>query len=106
MQYDKKNIFSLLSDLILIKSLPEGTKVLRSLIATNNKKGDCYDAWKFVARQFENGSYHIKGIDFDESYIPVANADSFIIKFSITSMHRLTATVLYVSNTSMFKSPY
>ena len=41
---------------------------------------------------------HIKCIDFDKSYIPVAHADSFIINIAIASMHRLTARNLDVSN--------
>ena len=46
-QYDKNKNVSLLSDPIPIKSLPEGTKVLRSLIAPSIKEGDCSDAWHF-----------------------------------------------------------
>ena len=49
-QYDKNKNFSLLSAPIPIKYLPEGTKILQSLIAPSIKEGDCYDAWKFVAR--------------------------------------------------------
>ena len=72
----KKNInVSLLYALIPIKYLPEGTKVLRSLIAPIIKEGDFYDAQKFVARQCENWSYHIKSIDFYQSYSAVAHAD-------------------------------
>ena len=40
----------------------------------------------------------MKGIDFDQSYSPVANTDSFRINIGIASMHRLTARVLDVSN--------
>ena len=63
-KYDKKKNVSLLSAPTPIKSLPEGTKVLRSLIATSIKECYCYDAWKFVARHCANGSSQIKGIDF------------------------------------------
>ena len=49
-----------------MKSLPDGTKFLRSLIASSIKEGDCSDAWKFVAHHCENGSSHIKGIDLDQ----------------------------------------
>ena len=66
-QYDKNYVFSLLSIPIPIKSLTEGTKVLRSLIAPSIKEGDCSDAWKFVARHRANGSSQIKGIYFDKS---------------------------------------
>ena len=45
-----------------------------------------------------NGSSQIKGIDFDQSYSPVAHADSSRINIAIASMHRLTARILYVSN--------
>ena len=97
-QYGKNKNVSLLSDLIPIKSLPEGTKVLRSLIDYSIKEGDCSDAWKFVARHCENWSSQIKGIDFDQSYSPVAHAESFRINIAMASMHRLTAKILYVSN--------
>ena len=63
-QYDKNKNVSLLSAPIPIKSLPKGKKFLRSLIAPSIKEGDCYDAWKFVARHCANGSYQIKGIAF------------------------------------------
>ena len=48
-QYDKNKNGSLLSATIIIKYLPEGTKVLCSLIAPSIKVGDFSDAWKFVA---------------------------------------------------------
>ena len=51
-QYENNKNVSLLSAPIPIKSLPEGTKFLRSLIAPSIKEGDCSDAWKFVARHF------------------------------------------------------
>ena len=52
-KYDKNKNISLLSAPIPIKSLPKGTKVLRSLIATSIKEGDCSDGWKFVAQHFD-----------------------------------------------------
>ena len=97
-QYDKNKNVSLLSAPIPIKSLPEGKKVLRPLIAPSIKEVDCSDAWKCVARHCANKSSQIKVIDFDQSYSPVANADSFRINISIASMHRLTARILDVSN--------
>ena len=99
-QYDKNKNFSLLSDPIPIKSLPEGTEVLRSIIAPSIKEGDCSDAWKFVARHCANGGSQIKGIYFDQSYSPVAHADSFRINIAIAYMHGLTAIILDVSNAS------
>ena len=66
-QYDKNKNVSLLSTTIPIKSLFEGTKVLRSLIAPSIKEGDCSDACKFVGRNCANGISHTKGIDFDQS---------------------------------------
>ena len=36
---------------------------------------------------------------FNNSYGPVAHSDSFIINIAIVDMHRLTATIFYVSNT-------
>ena len=86
------------SDPTPIKSLPEEKELLCSLIAPSIKEGDCSDAWKFVARHCANGSSQIKGIDFDQSYSPVAHAYSFRINISIESMHRLTAIILDVSN--------
>ena len=65
-QCDKNKNVSLLSAPIPMKYLPKGTKFLRSLIAPSIKEGDCSDAWKFVARHFENGSSRIKGIYFDQ----------------------------------------
>ena len=93
-----KNI-GLLSAPIPIKSLPEGKQFLRSLISPSIKKNDCSDAWKFVARHCANRSSRIKGVDFDQSYIPVAHADSFRVNIYIAYMHRLTARILDVSNT-------
>ena len=52
-------------DTMPIKSLHSGTKVLRSLITTIIKEGDCYDAWEFVTRHCSNGISHIQGIEFD-----------------------------------------
>ena len=97
-QYEKNKIVSLLSAPIPIKPLPEGTKVLRSLIALSIKEGDCSDAWIFVASNCGNRSSQIKGIDFDQSYSPVAHTDSFRINIAIASMNRLTVRILYVSN--------
>ena len=54
--------------------------------------------WKFVARHCANGISHIKGIDVDQSYSPLAHADSFRIKIAIESIHRLTDRILDVSN--------
>ena len=44
-QYDKNKHFILLSAPIPIKSLPEETKVLHSLITPIVKEGGCSDAW-------------------------------------------------------------
>ena len=64
-KYDKNRKVSLLYGPIPIKSLPEGTKVLCSLINTSIKKVGCSDAWKFVSHHCANGSSQIQGIDFD-----------------------------------------
>ena len=98
MKYDKNKNVSLLSATITIKSLSERTKFLQSLISPSIKYGDCYNAWRFFARHFLNGRYHIKGIGFDQPYSPVAHAESTRIKFSISAMHRLTTSILDVSN--------
>ena len=74
-QYEKNKHVSLLSAPTPIKSLPEGTKVLRSLIATSIREGDCSNAWEFVACHCANGISQIKGIDFDQSYSLVAHAE-------------------------------
>ena len=89
-KYHKNKNVRLILAPISIKSFPEGTKVLRSLIATSIKEGDCYDECKVVARHFANGSSQIKGIDFDQSYSPVAHADSLIINIDIADMYSLT----------------
>ena len=98
MKYDKNKNFSLILAPIPIKYLPEGTKPPCSLIAPIIKEGDCSDAWKIVAHHFENGSYHIKGIDFDKSYSPVAHANSSRIKIAIAARHILTTRILDVIN--------
>ena len=98
MQYEKNKNVSLLSAPIPIKSLPEGIKFLHSLIAPGIKEGDFYYAWKFVARHCAIGSSHIKGVDFYQSYSPVAHVDSLRINIYITSMHILTSRILDVSN--------
>ena len=105
-QYEKNKNVSLLSAPIPIKSLPEGTEVLRSLIAPSINEVDCSDAWKFIALHCANGSSQIKGIDFDQSYSPVAHAESFRINIAISSMHRLTARILDVSNVFQKKFPF
>ena len=97
-QYGKNKIVSLLSAPIIIKSRPEGTKVLHSLIAPSIKEGDCSDAWKLFARHCENGSSQNKGIDLDQSYSTVSHADSFRMNIDFASMHMLTARILDVSN--------
>ena len=97
-QYEKNKNVSLLSSPTPIKSIPEGKKILCSLIATNIKECDCSDAWKFVARHCENWSSQIKGIYFDQSYSPVKHADSFRINVAIAYMHIIAARILDVSN--------
>ena len=62
MLYDKNKNVSLLWAYIPIKYLPEGKKILCSLIAHIIKEGDCSDAWTLVSPQFANGSSHIKVI--------------------------------------------
>ena len=98
LKYERTKNASLLSAPIPIKSLPEGTKVLRLLNITIIKEGNCSDVWKSVACQCANGSSQIKGTDFDQSYSPVAHADSFRINIAIASMHSLTASILDISN--------
>ena len=62
------------------------------------KEGDCSDAWKFFSRHCVNGSSKIRGMYFDKSYSQVAHADSFRINIYIVATHRLTASILDVSN--------
>ena len=97
-QYDKNKNVSLILYITPIKSLPEVKKFLRSLIDTSIKEGDFSDAWKLVSRHCPNGIYHIQGIDFDQSYSPVAHAESFRINIAIASMHIITTRILDVSN--------
>ena len=73
-------------------------KFFRSIIAPIIKGVDCSDAWKFVARHFENGSYPIKGIYLYHYYSPVVHTDSFIINIDIADIHRLTDIILDISN--------
>ena len=95
----QEKYFILLLSNIPIKYLLEDTKVIRSLIDPSIKEGNCFDAWKFVARPFKNGSSQIQGIDFDQSYSPVAHVNSFKTKISIAAMHRLLSDrILGVSN--------
>ena len=95
--YNNRNVILLLAS-IPIKSIPERKKIFCSLITTSIKEGDCSDSWKFVASHCVNGSSQIKGIDFDQSYSPVAHDDPFRINIAIADMHRLTAMILDVSN--------
>ena len=81
-----------------IKSLPEVTKVLCSLIVHSTKDFDCSDACKFVSRHCWNGSSHIKGIYFEQSYSAVAYADSFRTNIDIVAMHILTDRILDVGD--------
>ena len=89
---------SLVSDTIPIKSLTEGTKVPRSLIAPSIREGEYSDAWNFFGCHCKNGSSQIKGIDLDQLYSPVAQADLLRINIAIASMHLLTVRILDVSS--------
>ena len=51
-------------DPIPIKYLPEVKKVLRSLISTSIKGGNCSYEWKNYSSHFANGSSQIKSIYF------------------------------------------
>ena len=104
MQYDKNKNSSLLSDTIPIKSLPDVTNVLCSLIYTIIKEGVCSDAWKFVARHCAKRSSQIQGIYFYQSYSLVSYADYFRINISITDMHRITSRILDFNNTPQNKN--
>ena len=81
-----------------IKSLPEGKKVLCSLIDPGIREGDCYDTWKFVARHYANRSSCIKVIGFYQSLIPVEHSDSFRINIAVAAMNILTDRIFDVSN--------
>ena len=98
MQYDKNKRVRLLSSPIPIKSLPEGKKFPHLIIAPNIKGGEYSDAWKSFARHCENGSLQIKGIGFYQAYSPMAQSYSFRTNIIIVDMHRLTASILDVSN--------
>ena len=96
-------------DPTLIKYLPDGKKVLLFIIAPGIKEGGFSDACTFVAQHYSNGSSHIQGINFDQSYIPIAYYDSFSINIYIAAMHILTARVLDVSvrvSKSVFQKQY
>ena len=98
LQYEKDKHFSLLSDLVPIKSLPEGTKVLCSLIYNIITEGYWSDAWTFFGLQCANEISQIQGIGFDKSYSPVAYSESFIINIGIVAIYRLTARILDINN--------
>ena len=99
MQYDKNKNINLLAAPIPIKYLPDVTNVLCSLTDTIMKEGNFSDAWNVFACHCANGSYQIQGVDFDKYYSPVEHTDSFRINISIVDIHRITASILDVSNT-------
>ena len=82
----------------MIKPLPGVKKVLHSLIYPRIKEGDCSNVCKCVAPHCENGISDIQSVDFDQSYSPVAHADSFITNIDIMYMRRITARILDVNN--------
>ena len=92
-QYDKNKKSSLILVPILIKYIPDGKKVLCSLIAQSTKEGNYYDTCKLVSCHFANGSSSIQGVGFDWSYSPVAYYDSFREKIIIAAMYRLTSRI-------------
>ena len=98
MQYENNRNSRLNLSPIPIKYLPGVTKVLHLFIDTSIKEGYCSDAHKIFSPPCENGSSHIQGIDFDQSYSPVEYADSFIINISFGDMHRLISRILDISN--------
>ena len=98
MKYEKNKNVSLISAPIPTKYLPGGTKILCSLIDTSINESEFSGAWNIVALHCANGGFHIQGIDFDQSYSPVLYSDPFIINIVIMDMHRLTSSILYISN--------
>ena len=97
-QHYKKYKINLLLDPLSTNLLSNGTRVLGSIIAPGINKCGCYSAWKYFAHHFANGNLHVKGIDFDWSYIPISHADSFSINVAISEIHRLITRVLDVIN--------
>ena len=81
-----------------IKYLPDRTNVLSSPIDTSIKEGDSSCACKFVAHHRANLSPQIQGVDFDHSYSPMSHSESFRINITIVAIHRLSASILDVSN--------
>ena len=75
MKYDRNQNVSLLLYPISIKYLPNGTKVLHSLIALIIKEGDCSDAHKFVAHHCENCISKIQVVGVGQYYITMAHAE-------------------------------
>ena len=98
MQYEKEKNVRLLSDPMPIKFLPDGIKVLCSLIASSVKEGNCSNSWEFLENHCATGSSQIQCINFDQSYSPVAYYYPLRINVSIMDMHRLTSRVLDVSH--------
>ena len=98
MQFAKNKDVNILLAPIAIKSLPDGTKFVCSLIAPRSKEGDFYDEWKFVSRHCENGSSQIQGVGFYQYYSPVAHDDYFRTNITFANMHSLNARILDVIN--------
>ena len=96
--YDNNRKINLLSDTVPIKYLSDGTKVLRSLISTSIKEGNCSDTWKYVILHCSNMSYQIQVVYIDQSYITVACAEYFRINITITDIHRLNSSIWDISN--------
>ena len=94
----QKNV-NLLLDPTPIKYLPDRTKILHSLIDPIIKEDECSDACIFVSHHYANRSSQIQSIYFDNSYSPLAHADSFRMNIFIADMHKLTDRILDSSNT-------
>ena len=97
-KYERNKYVRLIAAPIPIKSLPEGTKVLRSVIDPVIKEGDFSYAWKIVALHCANVSSQIQVIGFYHSYSSVTHSDSSRINIAIASMNRFTDRILDVSD--------
>ena len=97
-QYEKNASIALMSKPIPRSSLPQDTKVLRSVMSFKIKHTPQDHMWKYGARHCINGAPMQQGIDYDESYSPVVEASSLRALIAIASSRRLTLGILDVTN--------
>lgn len=96
-QYDKNAKVHLFTKPIPVSSIPPEKKVLKSVISLKVKP-DGKNMWKFAPRHCANGAPQLQGIDFDESYAPVAGACPVRTQLAISASWNLIVGVIDVTN--------